>query len=328
MVLNTHPGNKYSKKHLKYKQKYLLLKKQKQLLGGVPFKGKFVVFFKHDDDNDRFVKTLIEGAMTNLTNIKNGLVGAYALTSNRKKIKLLNKSGIFKKLLNYIAAKLFKNDKVKLQIKQKLIETSKMKNQPINEKELDKKIATMNITDELGNTMKEELSQIEKGVDLDNPNEYIKLDNLLKTNKELIERGINSYLVIDKGGNVFKDYKIIKKYNSIPYMQIVNTEEFQLELSKDTDALKQMDSFISENENNDIESNELLDEMLGGFIKMSSCDTKDIYGNEAMPNPICLLFTSILNLIILCIIIAFGAVAIALSPVLLVKHIIDKKKEK
>ena len=316
MVLNTHRGDKYSKKYLKYKTKYLLLKKQKQMLGGVPFKGKFVVFFKHDESNDIFVKTLVEGSMTELSMIKQSLLGAYALTSNRTKIKLLNKSGIFQNLLKYIAAKIFKKDKMKLLIKQKIIETLKANNKPVDEKDIDKKLANMNITDEIDKNMKKELSPIKNGINLDNSLEYTKLDDLIETNQELKEKGINSYIVIDKGGNILKDYKIITAYNSVPYKISMDTNEFQSDILADPEINKQIDLFGKENEVTQLEA-DATNELLGGFINI--CNKIDKDGNtQKTPGRFVCFFVEVFNIILFIImlpfLLAFGILYIIFGP--------------
>ncbi len=269
------------------------------MLGGVPFKGKFVVFFKHDESNDEFVKTLVDGKKdTKLSEIKNNLIGAYALTSNRKKIKLLNKSGIFKKILNYVADKLFKKPEFKLKIKEQIINDSKANNEPVDEKQIESKLATMNIKDELNKTMKDELTQIENGINLDNAAEYIKLDNLLDSNEEFVARGINSYIIIDKGGNLFKDYTILKKYNSSVFKQVIDLNEFETNINEDVNLQADINSFKTENNGDEIEEVELI----GGdqadlFMSISKCKG----------NPFCIIGKAIVNIILFCIYIFLGS---------------------
>ena len=103
--------------HQKYKTKYLQLKELTSnftdldyvqdafgnQIGGVPYTGRFVVFFIHDNINTNFVKTLSINSSIKLSDIKKNLIGSLYISNNKRKVKSLLMSSVMTRIISKIA---------------------------------------------------------------------------------------------------------------------------------------------------------------------------------------------------------------------------------
>jgi hypothetical protein len=207
----------YFNKYLKYKTKYTELQKIYQV-GGLPYKGKFIVFYDPIITDKTIIDELKEGESVKMSFLRKELGNPFFLSNNKKKIKHLN----YSKFKMFIIDKILKNKSTKAVIVKQIKANTKT-----DDANIEKKLDSNDFKKDLGKKFAQTIYTLPTNINMDNEESLNILSEKMKTIDIL--NGL-SYLIINKSGLVLKDYKIIK------HIKVTNIEQIVIEMSPEDQA--------------------------------------------------------------------------------------------